>query len=154
MCSAPSLADHSLLLEAGCAGEVPYEKLTLRCVSAGARGKVLFELISASQPRDQLQVLGIRHAHHRIDFEVTDPSVVADATLVNQSQTNKPLHTPADRRRRTKFQQEQPLDRQRASSFLVIADLGNKHTIERGLKVREMFSLECLKFSELLKHAP
>jgi len=136
------------------AAEVPYEKLTSSCVSVRTRGKLLFQLISASQPQDQLQVLGKPHAHRGIDFEVTDPSVVVGAKLVNQSQINKPLQMPADGRRRTKFQQEQPLARQRAPLFLVIADFDNKRTINSGLKAGEMFLRECLKSSKLLKHAP
>ena len=122
-------------------------------MSVGTRGKLLFHLISASQRQDQPQVLGKPRAHRKIDFEVTDPSVVVGATLVNQSKINQPLQTPADGRRRTKFQQEQPLDRQQASSFLVIADFDNKRSIKRGLKAGELFLLERVKSSKLLKHA-
>ena len=122
-------------------------------VSVRSRWKRLFQVISASQRQDQPQVLGKSRAHRGVDFEVTDPPVVVGATLVNQSKINKPLQTPADGRRRTKFQQEQPLDCQQASSFLVIADFDNKRTIKRGLKAGELFLLECVKSSKLLKHA-
>ena len=122
-------------------------------VSVRRRGKRLFQLTSASQRQDQPQVLGKSRAHRGIDFEVKDPSVVVGATLVNQSQISKPLQTPADGRRRTKFQQEQPLDRQQAPSFLVIADFDDKRTIKRGLEAGKLLLLECVKSSKLLKHA-
>ena len=116
------------------------------------RGKLLSRLIGASRPQDQLQVPGKPHAHCGIDFEVTDPSVVAGATLVNQSKINKPLQTAVDGCRRTKFQQQQPLDRQRASLLLLIAEFDNKCTINLGLKAGEIVLRECLKPSKLLKH--
>ena len=129
-----------------------YEKLTSSRVSVRSRRKLLLQLISASQPQDHPQVLGKPHPHRGIDFEVTEPFVVVGTTLVNQSKINKPLQTPAHGRRRTKFQQEQPLDRQRAPLFLVVADFDNERIINRGLKAGEMFLRKCLKSSKLLKH--
>ena len=83
---------------------------------------------------------------------MNDPLVVAGATLVDQSQFDKLLLMPADGCRRTELQQEQRLHRQRAPMFLVIADFDDEHTIDLGLKAREMLLHECLKSSELGEH--
>lgn len=107
-----------------------------------------------SQPQDQPQVFGKPRAYGGIDFEVTDPPVVVGAMLVNQSQIHQPLQPPADGRRRTKVEQEQALDRQRAPLLLVIADFDNKRIVDRGLKTREMPLFERLKSSNLLEHTP
>lgn len=114
----------------------------------------MIKLIRALQPRDQIKILGNRHAHRGIHFEVTDPLIVAHRTPADNAQSDKSLETPADGRRRTKVKEQQALDRQRTPTLRVKAYLRDEQTIKCGLQRRKILLLEGTESSKFLKHMP